>query len=253
MKKLIFLFIVISSFTANAQVETVTTTGTITRTNASGTTTTKVNRTNSIDSNTVVKDSAGVRYAYGDWHKLILTGQYLLMNRPTDSVQEFTLVKKDAAAIARSKMFRPGPDETGLIKTGEKLDLFKAKDIAGYKIDPKELQGKVVVLNFWFINCSPCREEIPELNKIALSYANNPDIVFIAVALDNKDDLQKFLKDTPFAYHIVENGKEIAGRYKIEGYPTSIILDKEGIVKYHLMGYGPITLEYFKKAIEEVR
>ncbi|WP_083620276.1 TlpA disulfide reductase family protein [Mucilaginibacter sp. OK098] len=100
---------------------------------------------------------------------------------------------------------------------------------------------------------APCQDEIPELNKIALSYANNPNIIFIAVALDEKDDLKKFLKDNPFAYHIVDDGKEIAAQYEIKSYPTSVILDKEGKVRFHTMGYGPYTLDGFTKTIEEVK
>jgi thiol-disulfide isomerase/thioredoxin len=238
MKKKFFLFITFIAFTlaANAQISNSVTP-----------------RPHKIDSNTVVKDSAGVRHSYADWHKLIVTGNYTLkvINPGKDNADEFTLVKMDEAAKARMKNFRLPSDESGYIKTGRKIELFSAKDIEGYKIRPKELEGKVVVLNFWFIACVPCMEEIPELNKIALSYANNPNIVFIAVALDDKEDLQKFVKTNPFAYHIVDDGKEIADKYEIKNYPTSVILNKEGKVKLHTMGYGPYTLEGFAKIIEE--
>jgi len=211
-------------------------------------------RTHKMDSSAIVKDSAGVRYSYANWHKLIVTGNYTLkvINPGKDSVDEFTLVKMDETAKARMKSFRVPSDESGYIKTGKKLELFSAKDIEGYKIRPKDLEGKVVVLNFWFIKCPPCQEEIPELNKIALSYANNPNVIFIAVALDKKDDLKKFLKDNPFAYHIVDDGKEIAAQYEVKNYPASVILDKEGKVKLHTIGYGPYTLADFTKTIEEV-
>ncbi|MDB5090102.1 MAG: Peroxiredoxin, partial [Mucilaginibacter sp.] len=220
MKKSFFLFIALIAFTlaTNAQVSNSITRG-----------------PHKVDSNSVVKDSAGVRYSYADWRKLIVTGNYRLkvINPGRDSTVEFTLVKIDEETKARIRSMRPKPDESGYIKNGEKLELFSAKDIEGYKIRPKDLEGKVVVLNFWFIKCPPCQDEIPELNKIALSYANNPNIVFIAVALDEKDDLKKFLKDNPFAYHIVDDGREIASSYEIKTYPTSIILDKEGKVKLH--------------------
>lgn len=239
MKKKLYLFIALiaCTFAANAQIS-----NSITR------------RPRGIDSNTVVKDSAGVRYSYADWHKLIVTGNYTLkvINPGKSNPDEFTLVKMDEATKASMKSFRLPVDESGYIKTGKKIDLFSAKDIEGYKIRPKDLEGKVVVLNFWFIKCPPCLEEIPELNKIALSYANNPNVVFIAVALDEKDDLKKFLKDNPLAYHIVDDGREIADKYEIKSYPTSAIIDKEGKVKLHTMGYGPYTLTDFAKTIEEV-
>jgi peroxiredoxin len=210
-------------------------------------------RTHKMDSSAIVKDSAGVRYSYADWHKLIVTGNYTLkvINPGKDDVDEFTLVKMDETEKTRMKSFRLPADESGYIKTGMKMELFSAKDIEGYKIRPKDLEGKVVVLNFWFIACVPCLQEIPELNKIALSYANNPNIVFIAVALDNKDDLQRFIKSNPFAYHIIDDGREIAAKYEIKNYPASVIIDKEGKVKLHTMGYGPYTLADFTKTIEE--
>jgi len=253
MKKLFFLFSLASSFIANAQVSTnETVTGTSTRTTAAGTTSTVIRRTTKIDSNTVVKDSAGTRYAYNDWQKLVRTGQYSLRsnNNLTDSAKEFTLVKRSAADIARVRMMMPPVDETGVIKTNESLELFKAKDINGYKIDPQSLKGKIVILNFWFIKCEPCRQEIPELNKIVAAYANNPDVVFIGIAPDEKDKLKEFLKDNPFAYHIVGNGNDLATKYRITGYPTNVIIGKDGKVKLHSTGYGPYTLDSFSKTID---
>ena len=255
MKQLIFTLLIVSSLATNAQVVTETITGTSTRTTAAGTTVSKIKGIIRVDSNAVVKDSAGTRYAYSDWHKLVMTGQYALRsnNRQADSAKEFTLVKKSTLEIARTKMMMAPLEETGIIKTGEPLELFNAKDINGYKIDPKSLAGKVVVLNFWFIACPPCREEIPELNKIVAAYANNPDVVFIGIATDETDKLKDFLKDTPFAYHIVSDGSELATKYGIKGYPTNVIVGKDGKVKLHTMGYGPYSLDGFAKAIDNAK
>ena len=53
-------------------------------------------------------------------------------------------------------------------------------------------------MNFWFINCPPCRAEIPELNKLVDSFKTNDKVVFIAVALDDKQSLETFLEQSPF-------------------------------------------------------
>lgn len=207
-----------------------------------------------IDSNTVVRDSTGVRLAYADWRRLMASGDYALSTKnPTSEAPEFSVVKLDEAAKARRNAMMPPTDESGFVKTGKKLDLFSAKSIDGYKIRPKDLEGKVVVLNFWFVKCAPCRDEMPELNKIVKAYENNPNVIFIAVALDQKDDIREFLKTNPFAYHIVDDGKEFADKYEIKSYPTNIILDKEGKVKFHSAGYGWSTLQGFAKAIDEVK
>jgi len=80
-----------------------------------------VRRTHKMDSNTVVKDSAGIRYSYADWHKLIVTGDYTLkvINPGKDSLDEFTLVKK-MKLKSQDERFRLPSDESGYIKTGRK-------------------------------------------------------------------------------------------------------------------------------------
>lgn len=207
-----------------------------------------------MDSTTVVRDSDGVRMAYADWHKLIASGDYALSTKDAASeTPEFSIIKLDEAAKARRTAMMAQINEGGFIKTGMKLDLFSTRDIDGFKIRPKELEGKVVVLNFWFIKCAPCRDEMPELNKIAKAYENNPNVIFIAIALDQKDDIKDFLKTNPFTYHIVDDGKEFADKYEIKSYPTNIVLDKEGKVKFHSTGYGWSGLDGLKKAIDEVK
>lgn len=207
-----------------------------------------------LDANTVVKDSAGVVYPYSEWHNLVLSGNYLLraINPHSDSTA-FVLYKLSEREMNARALHKPKPAESPYFTTGEGIASFSAHDINGNKIKLKDLLGKVVVLNFWFIGCPPCRMEIPELNKIALQFANDPNIVFVAIALDYKSDIKKFIKDNPFEYHIVDDGRMYADLYKIRSYPTNVILDKEGKVRFHTSGYGPYTAFWIKKAIEEVR
>jgi thiol-disulfide isomerase/thioredoxin len=241
MKKLlfVFIFIIVFSLEAHSQITTVVTTQ------------------HKLDENTVVKDSAGVIYKYAEWQKLLRLGYILKAIDPGKDNTAFMLVKMDEGTKARMKIARQGmalqngaPDN---FKLGEKTSFFSAKAIDGYKIRPKELVGKVIVLNFWFIACRPCLDEMPELNKIAREYSNNPNIVFISVARDNKDDLERFLKDNPFAYHVVDEGKDIAEDFAVNNYPTNVIIDKEGKVRFRSVGYGPYKLEDFKKTIEEAK
>jgi len=68
---------------------------------------------------------------------------------------------------------------------------FSVTDIKGNTYTSEELKGKVVVLNFWFIGCAPCRIEIPGLNEMVKHY-DKEEVVFIAFALDGKEELKKF-------------------------------------------------------------
>jgi hypothetical protein len=72
------------------------------------------------------------------------------------------------------------------------------------------------------------------------------------VALDSKNDLEKFLKQFPFNYTIVDNGRWIADKYGIRFYPTHVIIDTEGKVYFHTSGLAPNTVYWIKKSIEEL-
>ncbi len=237
MKKIVLLFIIIAacSLMANAQTVTV-----------------RTHRVN-FNENTVVKDSNGVRYPYAIWKNMVSSGDYgLKADHPASDSPSYVLFK---LGDARKRMLinnMPKPPLSNFFTTGEKIAPFSAHDIDGNKIKLKDLEGKVVVINFWFIGCPPCRQEIPALNKIALDYGNNPDIVFVAIALDYKYDIKQFIKNNPFSYHIIEDGRMYADLYHINLYPTNVILDKEGKVRFHSSGYALNTPDWIRKTIDEV-
>lgn len=112
-----------------------------------------------------------------------------------------------------------GIDPTKLAPT------FNTVSLGGERLDLSALKGKVVVLNFWYVACPPCRAEIPRLNQLVNDFKGK-DVVFIA--LDAIKDLQTFLGKNPFKYHIVPDGETIAERFDIKMYPTHIIIDKQG-------------------------
>ncbi|GAC1308159.1 MAG: hypothetical protein NVSMB24_21350 [Mucilaginibacter sp.] len=185
---------------------------------------------------------------------LILSGNYSLRTiYPRSDSTVFVLHKLSKEEKNSRALHMPKAAESIYFTTGEGISSFNARDINGNKIKLKDLVGKVVVLNFWFIGCPPCRMEIPELNKIVLQYANDPNVVFVAIALDYKSDIKKYIKDNPFLYQIIDDGRMYADLYKIRSYPTNVILDKEGKVRFHTSGYGPYTAFWIKKAIEEVK
>ena len=124
----------------------------------------------------------------------------------------------------------PAKQEKGLKNIGKTSHNFSAKSMKGKKIKSKDLIGKVVVLNFWFINCPPCLKEIPLLNDLKKKYKDK-NVEFIAVALDSESKIYNFLKHTPFNYNQITDGKWMATKFDISRYPTNLIIDKKGIVQ----------------------
>ena len=230
-----------------------------------------------VDTNSVVKDSLGKSYTFNEWNELTSTGKYFLWPDDLKNANtSFTLVKRGSklpkhrpavntgstAEAAQKNLSPEAPEEQRMesypkpmesenFTIGEKMALFTTHDMNGNKIKLKDLRGKVVMINFWFIGCPPCRAEIPELNKLVELYKDNPNVVFLAIALDSQHDLKKFLQTTPFNFAIIDDGRFLANMYNIRLYPTSVILDKEGKVAFHTVSFAASSPYWVKKTINE--
>lgn len=128
---------------------------------------------------------------------------------------------------------------------------FRVTTLDGEEFDLAALHGKIVVLNFWFIGCAPCRVEIPGLNKLVDEFKGK-DVAFIAFALDDEEALRTFLKETTFKYHIVPGAGEIAKQFGVSVFPTHIIIDKRGRIYSFLTGGSVNRHEDLRVLIERL-
>lgn len=111
---------------------------------------------------------------------------------------------------------------------GKPLPGFNLVDINGNVYNKENCNGKIVVLNFWFIGCTACRQEMPDLNKLVASYKNRNDVVFVSIAPDKADSLKKFLQKTPFNYAAVSDINHLAEALNIQMFPTQMIVNRKG-------------------------
>jgi len=236
MKKILFLLI-LPGFILSAKAQKI------------ATTTTVITNPSTYFDHKVIIDSAGNVLTTEKWRPLLNTGTYTLKSTSSkrDTMQ---LVKMSADQIALRESLMPAPQQSESFPVGAKMEMFEAKDITGKKIKPTELEGKIIVLNFWFIACPPCKAEIPELNKIVADYATNPNVVFIAVCLDQRWDIKDFMKQMPFNYMQVADGRSYCEGYGIKAYPTNVVVDKQGIIRFSSVGYGAGIIKYLKNTIE---
>ena len=208
-----------------------------------------------LDKNSVVKDETGNVYTYVVWQRLLETGLY---SAKPDEKGGFVLFRMSEEQIKRSMALKqvgmeamPKPRSSEVFVEGKKFkgDRFTALDRQKFDIKPND--GKLYVINFWFINCPPCKKEIPELNKLVEKYKGQEDIVFIGVALDNAFDLKNFLRINPFNYHIVADGRFYSEKYGVKSYPTHVIVGKDGLIKFSAIGLASNTVHWIDKVIQE--
>ncbi|MNP60867.1 Thiol-disulfide oxidoreductase ResA [compost metagenome] len=107
-------------------------------------------------------------------------------------------------------------------------------------------RDKALLLNFWASWCDPCREEAPELVKIAEKYKDSLDVYGVNVTFyDKLDDVKKFVKEYGFAFPVLLDEKEKVYRmYNGIAFPTNILIDKDGVIRDVVIGLvSPEDLE----------
>jgi thiol-disulfide isomerase/thioredoxin len=201
-----------------------------------------------------VIDAGGGPLPYPVWRQMLAVGEYKIQPAPGSSAAQpvFQVVARTPEEKAAYLAKLPPPKESPFFTNGQSIAAFKMRDMNGRKYDSKDLAGKIVVLNFWFIGCPPCRAEIPDLNKLVQQNAKRDDVVFLAVALDEHNAIEKFTKDHPYEYALVPGGRYIAERYGIRSYPTNLVVDREGKVVFHAQSHPNISA-FLQKAIDDVK
>ena len=95
----------------------------------------------------------------------------------------------------------------------------------------EKIKGKFLILKCWFIGCTACVAEFPELNEIVASYKSRKDILFVSLASDPKENLVTFLSKKSIDYMTVPNARKyMTEDLGIQMYPTHIIVNKEGVI-----------------------
>ncbi len=166
----------------------------------------------------------------------------------TPKTQTYSSPKVDRAPIKRSGKFK---FTTAKELEGLQAPFFSEKDISGNTYSSSNLLGKVIVIKFWFLRCGPCLEEIPALNELADKYRNNPQVTFLAPATDKFEAVQKFMTKKDFRYKVLYDTYDIHGDYKVAGYPTHMIIHKNGTVAKVYTGKNSNLVHSISQVIEQ--
>lgn len=134
---------------------------------------------------------------------------------------------------------------------GINAPVFSVKDIQGNKKSLNSLKGKIIILNFGFIECKPCVREMPELNNLVKKYKND-NVEFIGFSGNGSMQINSFLKEQDFLYNIVPNSKSVIKDYRISSYPTNIIIDQNAKVVYVTKGLKPTTVNEIEEVIKSL-
>lgn len=98
-------------------------------------------------------------------------------------------------------------------------------------------QGKVVMLNFWATWCPPCIHEMPMMDQLLQSYAQQPFALWAVNMQESAQDVAQFMQQKSFHFPALVDAKgEIAAKYMVRGLPTTYLIDCQGKMRGYVVG-----------------
>lgn len=115
---------------------------------------------------------------------------------------------------------------------------FSFTSLEGEHVALEDLKGKVVLLDFWGTWCPPCVESIPELRNLNKKYAKEPSFMLIGISSDSDDEVWREFtaKNKMIWAQYRDKDRRIQRAFGIRAFPTYILIDHEGIVRYQSVG-----------------
>jgi peroxiredoxin len=129
---------------------------------------------------------------------------------------------------------------------------FTLSDLNGNKVNLSAMKGKVVMVEFWATWCPPCKESIPEINKLYIKYKDKGFTV-LAISVDkglDSAELAEFAREYSLTYPVMLDNGKASSSYRVGSIPTSFMIDKNGRMVSKHIGYDPDLLESLSKEIE---
>lgn len=129
---------------------------------------------------------------------------------------------------------------------------FAATTLGGDPVSDSTLRGRVVLVNFWATWCLPCRAEMPLLQAMANRHGN-AGLVVLGFSVDRAgaDVVSAFLRERGITYPVAIVGRGVETAFGgVQGYPTSVLLDRAGRVRYKVV--GPLAMASLEPAVRRL-
>ena len=148
----------------------------------------------------------------------------------------------------RSKLLAPAGN---VPQAGEHAPDFSFTTVDGASHTLSSLRGRTVLVNFWATWCAPCKEEMPELQRIADEYGGQVQVVGVN-KLETLDAIGPFADDLDITFTLVANPEgDISDRYGAKNIPLTYFIDPGGTIGF--VHIGVMTYDEAKAQIEQLR
>jgi len=110
-------------------------------------------------------------------------------------------------------------------------------DLSGNQVALSSLRGKVVILNFWYAACEPCRLEMPELERYYQAHQGDGLVVIGANITDDAQTTRNVTNSIGVSYPVfLDPGQRAYATYQVSKTPSSFIIDRDGVIRKIIVG-----------------
>ncbi len=151
-------------------------------------------------------------------HSVTLTGL-----EPDATSYRFRIKSKDAS----------GNEATAVpvgFRAGYRAPDFSLQDLDSNNLKLSDFQG-IVMVNFWFVDCEPCEDEIPYIKAVSESWSGELTVLAIN-RWESAEDVQSFVDSKHLTFPVlIDSLEEVHADYNVSVWPTTFFIDTEGIIQ----------------------
>jgi peroxiredoxin len=124
-------------------------------------------------------------------------------------------------------------------EVGNRAPDFTLEDLSGTSITLSDLQGKIVMVNFWATWCNPCKEELPYFDLVYNNWTGDMEMLIVNLKEDGAV-VEAFINDYEYSFPVLLDGTgSVADSYPVNSsldIPRTFFIDADGIIKHSKRG-----------------
>ncbi len=171
---------------------------------------------------------------------------------PPDGAEQVGSLVEAAQSKSDGEGNKSGSEKSEL--EGKPAPDFELPLLGGEQVKLSEHKGKhVVILDFWATWCGPCRKAMPILAKVARAYRDKGVRLYAVNEQEKPQAIRGFLKEEDLDPTVaLDRSGKVAKKYKVEGIPTTVIIDRKGIVRDVHVGYDKNLREQLTRTLDSL-
>jgi peroxiredoxin len=141
----------------------------------------------------------------------------------------------------------------GAVSVQDQAPDFTLKTLDGSNLRLEEYRGQVLLINFWASWCGPCRQEMPILDRLHQRYVDTGFAVLGINVEGEEAPARSLIEKIPVSFPVlIDEGQLVSELYRLEAMPSTVVVDRDGVVRYIHRGYKPGDEAKYVEVVKEL-